>query len=103
MRANMTSSSFAISSSFALPYGAKTLTGASWTVTPGTPSDAAYALQAFSFTGVPSVATIYGYFVKSGTTLLWAERLAAPPFTVTAAGDVVNVTPKLTLGSNLGD
>lgn len=84
-------------------YATKTLTGASWTVTPGTPSEAAYALQTFTFSGVPTPATIYGYYVKHGTVLLWAERLASPPFTVTGAGDEVKVTPKHTLGSVSGD
>lgn len=84
-------------------YATKTLTGANWTVTPGAPSEAAYAEQTFTFSGVPTPATIYGYFVKHGTVLLWAERLPSPPFTVSGAGDAVKVTPKKTLGSVSGD
>lgn len=78
-------------------YASKTLTGASWTVTTGAPSEMSYAEQTFTFTSVPGTATVYGYMVKRGATLLWAERLPAAPFTVAAAGDEVRVTPKFTL------
>ena len=77
-------------------YGAKTLTGANWTVTPGAPSSMAYAEQTFTFTSVPGVATVYGYAVKHGTVLLWAERLPDAPFVIATAGDEIRVTPQFT-------
>lgn len=83
-------------------YAPKTLAGAGWVITPGTPSQAAYPEQTFTFTGVPAPATVYGYFVTHGTVLVWAERLAVP-FPVTGAGDEVKITPKKTLGSTTGD
>ena len=78
-------------------YAAKTLTGASWTITPGAPSEAAYVEQTFTFSSVPGVANVYGYFVKRGSTLYWAERLPSAPFVIATAGDEVRVTPKFTL------
>jgi len=78
-------------------YASKTLTGASWTVATGAPSEASYAEQTFTFSSVPGVATVYGYMVKRGSTLLWAELLPSAPFTIATAGDEVRVTPKLTL------
>lgn len=80
-------------------YASVTLTGASWTVTAGTgtPASASYAEQTFTWTSVPGVTTVYGYFVKNGTKVLWAERLPAAPFTIAAAGDNVKITPVITL------
>ena len=77
-------------------YASKTLTGSSWTVTPGAPSEAAYAQQTWTFTaGGPT--SVYGYFVKNGTTLMWAERFTGAPFVVQNAGDEIKITPKITL------
>jgi len=85
-------------------YAAATLTGATWGVTPGSPSVLLYgAEQVFTFTSVPGTATVYGYGVKVGTTLLWAEALPSAPFTVAAAGDAVKVTPRFTLASVSAD
>src|SRR5689334_17620948 len=67
-------------------YAELTLTGTDWTITQGAPSVASYALQTFTFSGVPGVATIYGYFIKAGTVLLYAERFATAPLTIAAAG-----------------
>ncbi len=52
-----------------------------------------------SVSGLPQ--TIYGYYVTAGPTsdLLWAERRAAGPVVVSAAGDPVYLTPALTLQS----
>jgi hypothetical protein len=78
-------------------YASKSLAGATWTIVEGAPSVASFPEQIFAFTGVPGVATVYGYFIKQGTRLMWAERLPAPPFTVTGAGDEVKVTPRFEL------
>ena len=45
-------------------YAAKTLTGASWTVTTGAPTSATYAQQDYTFTGpLTTNGTVYGYYV----------------------------------------
>jgi hypothetical protein len=79
-------------------YSAKNLTGSSWTITAGAPSEASYARQDFVFTSVPSPATMYGYYVTQVTsgTLMWAERFPSAPFTIINANDEVRVTPKIT-------
>lgn len=79
-------------------YAAKTLTGSSWTVTPGAPSTAVYAQQAWTFTGALSgSAVVYGYFATraSSADLILAERLSTsyPPAT---NGDELRITPNIT-------
>lgn len=74
-------------------YGSKTLTGATWTVAA---SLASYPEQVFTFTSVPGVATVYGYYITHGTKVVWAENLPGAPFTILTAGDEVRVTPQFT-------
>lgn len=82
-------------------YAAKSLTGSSWTVTPGAPSSATYPTQTFTFTG--AAGNVYGYFVtsQSSAKVLWAERFSDGPYNVTASGQTINVTPVLTLQDTL--
>lgn len=78
-------------------YVDKTLTGASWTVTGGAPSSAAYAAQTWTFSGALTTnATIYGYIAKRATTgdLVLAETFAS--FTPAASGDSLILTPTIT-------
>lgn len=78
-------------------YAAITMTGASWTVTGGAPSTAAYAQQTYTFTGALTTnATIYGYFVvqASSGTLVLAETFTS--FTPAANGDNIKLTPQIT-------
>lgn len=79
-------------------YSAKNLTGSSWTVTPGAPTEASYARQDFVFTSVPSTATMYGYFVTQATSgiLMWAERFTGAPYTIQNPNDEIRITPKIT-------
>lgn len=81
-----------------LGYAAKTLTKASWTVAQD--SDVAlgtYAEQTWTFTA-GSLVSVYGYFVIDSTSgvLLWAERFTLSK-DVLNSGDVIRVTPKITL------
>lgn len=79
-------------------YSAITLTGSSWNAaTSGAPSYIDYAQQTFTCSGAGST-DIYGYYIVGTTNgkLLWAERDASAPFTVTTSGDTVKVTPKIT-------
>lgn len=74
-------------------YASKSLTGATWAVAA---SLASYVEQVFTFTSVPGVATVYGYYITHGTKVLWAENLPGAPFTILTAGDEVRVTPQFT-------
>lgn len=78
-------------------YTSKTLTGASWTVVTGAPSEASYAQQTWTFTGpLTTNPTVYGYYVTRETDgdLVLAETFSS----VTPAnnGDQILLTPKIT-------
>lgn len=78
-------------------YAAKTMTGASWTVTGGDPSSATYAQQDWTFTGaLTGSATIYGYYVTRATTadLILAEVFTS--FQPLNSGDKILLTPAIT-------
>jgi hypothetical protein len=81
-------------------YASITLTGASWTVTPGAPSSAAYAQQTFTSSAGSQSQTIYGYFLKRVTTttgdIVYAERFSDAPVTITNLNDQIKVTPTIT-------
>jgi hypothetical protein len=73
------------------------LTGASWTITPGTPSSAAAAEQTFTSTAVQSQ-NVFGYYVVQTVSgkILWAERFTNGPYLIQNNGDLVKVTPQFT-------
>lgn len=77
-------------------YAAKTLTGATWVVTSGAPSDATYPLQTWTFTGA---ATVYGYFLTETTSgiIKWAERATSAPINIVTNGSKIELTPTITL------
>lgn len=78
-------------------YASKALTGATWTITAGNPSTAAYPAQTWTFTGALTAgATVYGYYVTRATTgdLVLAENFS--PFTPAANGDNIVLTPQIT-------
>lgn len=77
-------------------YASVTLTPAGWTITPGAPSEAAFAEQTFTFTG--ALGNVYGYFVVETTSgkIKWAERFTDGPYPINNNGDQVKVTPKHT-------
>lgn len=80
-------------------YANITLTGASWTVTPGAPTEASYAQQTFSSTAAQATQQVYGYYVVQVTSgkLMWAERFTDGPYPIANNGDQIKVTPKITL------
>jgi hypothetical protein len=80
-------------------YSAATLTGASWTVTPGAPSEASFAQQTFTSSAAQAAQSIYGYFLTQATSgrLQWAERFPSGPYPIANDGDSIGVTPKITL------
>ena len=78
-------------------YASKTLTGASWTVTNGAPTAAAYAQQTWTFTGpLTTNTTVYGYYVTRVTDadLVLAETFTS--FVPTNNGDQILLTPQIT-------
>lgn len=80
-------------------YSAITLTAANWVVTEGAPSNAAYAQQTFTSSANQTAELIYGYFLKrvSSGRIAWAERFSDAPYSVSNLGDLVKVTPVVTL------
>ena len=61
--------------------------------------EAVWGSQTWTFTGALSgSATIRGYQVMNGTTLLWEETLGTP-FTPANNGDQLTITPKFQLGN----
>ena len=77
-------------------YAAKTLTGASWTVTGTAPTKIGYAKQTWTFTG--ALGNVYGYYYTRVTTgdLVAAERFTDGPYNITADGDFIDITPEIT-------
>jgi hypothetical protein len=78
-------------------YAAITLTGATWTVTPGDPAIAAYPVQTFTSSANQTLQNIYGYYLTrvTGGELVWFEALVAPvPFEF--LNDNLLVTPRIT-------
>lgn len=79
-------------------YASITLTGATWTTTPGAPSQAAYPQQSFTSSAEQASQSIYGYYLTrlAGGELIYAERFTDGPYPVAHNGDVVKVTPQIT-------
>jgi hypothetical protein len=80
-------------------YSNISLTGTSWTVTPGAPTEGAYAQQTFTSSADQASQSIYGYYVvgASSGTLLWAERFTNGPYAIANNNDSIAITPKITL------
>jgi hypothetical protein len=79
-------------------YATIQLTAASWTVTPGAPTSAAYAQQTFTSSAGSQNQAIYGYYLKQRTSgkLVYAERFSDGPYTIVNNGDAIKVTPTIT-------
>ncbi len=77
-------------------YVVKGLSNGSWTVnTANDPSDAVYAEQTWTFTGViGGTGIIYGYYVvDTSNNFIWSEAIS-PTMTPTNNGDQLKITPK---------
>lgn len=90
-------------------YTEKTLTTSSWNAgTAGAGSGTAtsnkasitYAQQTWTADGTGGAQTVYGYFItdSAGTVLLGAERFASAQ-TFSTSGDLIKITPALTLST----
>ena len=80
-------------------YADITLTAASWTITEGAPSNAAYAQQTFTSSAAQTAQSIYGYYftrVTSGR-IAWSERFPSGPYSIANNGDNIKITPAFTL------
>lgn len=80
-------------------YSAATLTPASWVMTPGDPSSAAYPQVTFAFTG--AAGNVYGYYVTRATTgdLMFANRFSNAPINIANNGDEIRITLTITLNN----
>lgn len=80
-------------------YSAITLTGSSWSIVEGAPSEGSYAQQTFTSTAGAQNQSCYGYFVTRTTSgrIAWAERFSDGPYTIVNNGDNIKVTPKITM------
>jgi hypothetical protein len=80
-------------------YVDKTLANGSWVVSAGNdPSDAVYAEQTWTFTGVLTTnLTIYGYYLLNhDNVLIYAEKFSNS-YTPAKNGDQLKITPKFQL------
>ncbi len=78
-------------------YASKTLTGSSWSIVEGAPTNGSYAQQTWTFTGaLTGNATVYGYYFTQLTSgiIMWAER-AASSFQPQNNGDQILITPSI--------
>lgn len=83
-------------------YAAKTLSSASWVVTSGDPGIASYnAAQTFTSSATQTLQTIYGWYIihPANGQLLGYEQFDAG-VDITANGDAIEFTPKLTLAAS---
>jgi len=80
-------------------YANITLTGASWVSTPGAPSQVTFAQQTFTSSADQAAQLVYGYYYVQASSgkAIGAERFSDGPYTIANNGDVIKVTPKLTL------
>jgi hypothetical protein len=78
-------------------YGSISLTGGSWSTTPGAPSQVSYAEQTFASSANQSAQLIYGYMLVQTTSgkLVAAERFTNGPYSIANNGDQVKVTPTI--------
>lgn len=81
-------------------YSAKTLTGASWGLTPGAPSLISYAAQQFTSSADQTLQTLYGWYLVQATS---GKAIAAGLFDVALEidtnGQTFLVAPSFTLGN----
>ena len=81
-------------------YAEKSLTYGHWGFTPGGPTVGLYdTAQDFTSSADQTAEPIYGYYVvqASDGKLLWAERFSDAPNNVTNNGDIIRITPRITL------
>jgi hypothetical protein len=80
-------------------YSSASLTGASWSITPGDPSFASYAQQTFTSSAGAQSQSVYGYYIVQASSgiLIWAERFPDGPYVIVNNGDQIKITPRIEL------
>jgi len=80
-------------------YAPITLTGATWTITEGAPSEASYPEQSFTSTAGSQNQDVYGYYLVRATSgrIAYAERFPTAPYNIANNGDAIRITPKITM------
>lgn len=80
-------------------YSATTLTAASWTTTPGAPTNTTYPQVTFTSSAGSQSQAVYGYYLTQVTSglLVWAETFSDGPYTITNNGDTIKVTLNFTM------
>jgi hypothetical protein len=80
-------------------YSSLTLTAASWVITEGAPSNAAYPQVTFTSSAGAQSQSVYGYYLTRVTSgrIAWAERFTDGPYVIVNNGDQIKVTPLITL------
>lgn len=76
-------------------YASVTLLGGTWAVGSG-PVIATYATQTFTSTANQTLQQIYGYYLKRGANLVFAERFTDGPYSIVNNGDSISVNLSLT-------
>ena len=78
-------------------YAERTLTGGSWTITPGDPTKAVYADQEYTFTA--SIPTVYGYaYIDSATGhVRRAIEFDDGPYSDLGPTQALTITPEYTM------
>lgn len=80
-------------------YASIALNSAQWTITSGTPSIALYnSFQDFTFSSVPAINVVYGYYVTNADDLLvWAEEFDPNdiPFVIITPGQRIQIRPRI--------
>ena len=80
-------------------YSATTLTAASWTTTPGSPTNTTYPEVTFTSSAGSQNQPVYGYYLTQVTSglLVWAETFTDGPYTITNNGDTIKITLNFTM------
>lgn len=80
-------------------YAAVNLVAGDWTITPGAPTAAGCAQKTFTSSAGSQNQPVYGYYIVTQTDniLFGAERFTDGPYTIVNNGDLIKVTPNLTL------
>ena len=79
-------------------YAGIPLTAASWSITVAHPAIASYAQQTFTSSANQTAELAYGYYITNAAgNLVAAERFSDGPYSISANGQTVKVTPNISL------
>lgn len=85
-------------------YAAIPLTAGNWSTTLGSPTVSTYPKQTFAFTGpLTTNPDVLGYYITRADGSLVVIEAKSTAFTPTSPGDSLDITPRLTLASQITD